>query len=317
MLTSKHKSKNQGSVLVMTIIIGFMMLSLALTAVNVLVTDVEVLEDFIAGEQAYFAAESGMEEALMALEDEPVDLVIDKNIIISDTQNVILNIPNQVATPFEFDLPVNTSRKLRLKTDSDIDLRNPTLSPVKDFQIQASEVGGGIFDPTIDRIHWEIACLEDVIDPSRPAFQKKTIALQRLEAATEFEGAGKSLAGLTGNFDAFERQPTSGLPGGASHRSISGTALVSSFLNGGVIPSGGGLLGGLTDPEVQTCFFTITNNADAEVRVVITPTGPMPPDKVIIRSEGQAGGRRKIIEFVRFQTNIGEIFGFTFFHRGG
>lgn len=158
-------NKQKGATLVTTLILSGLVLSITLGLAKVVAKELEFSADFFFGEKAYFAAESGVETALLRLKRDPIT---NGNIPIkleSNTQKITtkvsLNIDN-LTENVSFMLDGYRSRKLRLKKYEDKQER-----PVK-LQDLHITVGSDDFRNNQNLFLWGIQCQKN----------GKTIAIQ-------------------------------------------------------------------------------------------------------------------------------------------
>ena len=140
------KPKNQGSALVVSIILSTIVLSIGITSLSLVFKQIEFTADFVQSERAYFAAESGVEKALLELKREPVQWV-ENHTIPYENSEINLNIANQVSS-FDITLNPQENTKFRLKRDTDPSFGH-TLEDPLDFNITLDQA---------DRFQWSILC---------------------------------------------------------------------------------------------------------------------------------------------------------------
>jgi hypothetical protein len=140
--------KNDGSTLLVAIVVSSMLLTLGIGAARLLVKDVEFAADFLFSEKAYFAAESGIETALLELKTHPVQNMEDYEVKIDDYTKSILNLSNNV-TEFDFDLSPSNSQKFRLIKD---------IKPNDEYETTFIDSFDLIVSPTGETFQWKFLC---------------------------------------------------------------------------------------------------------------------------------------------------------------
>ncbi len=165
------KTKSPGSILIVAIILGAIVLSLGLNLVRIFAKEVHFAADLLFSEQAYFAAESGAEKALIKLKNEPVEYLKDHKIEFGNKVKTILNIEN-LKEAFSFPLPPKGNIKFRLQKDLDPS-ETTTLEAVDSWDLQvAAET-----DFNNEKIwQWKIFCQKD----------QKTLGIQNTLEVGEF-----------------------------------------------------------------------------------------------------------------------------------
>ncbi len=149
--------KQDGTVLLPTLIISAMILALALSLTKIVSNELQFASDLLLGERAYFAAESGVEGALLFLKREPINL-IEREIPLAKGTSANITTFNAVES-FDFELDLNETLRWRLGRDADKGL-DFVGDLVKDFRIDGQNVR--------DNLQWKIQCAEN----------KKTIVIQ-------------------------------------------------------------------------------------------------------------------------------------------
>ncbi len=148
------KLKSKGYILIITVILSALILTISLGLSKILATEIEFSADLLFAEKAYFAAESGIETALIELKSEPVQNVVDQTLSFRTDQNgdqddsaqFNLNIQNLVSE-FSILIPPQQTKKFRLKKDTDVTL-NITDQAVTDFTLNGSH----------DTFQWKVQC---------------------------------------------------------------------------------------------------------------------------------------------------------------
>ncbi len=171
-------SKNPGSILIVAIILGAIVMTLGLNLTRIFAKEIQFSSDLLFSEQAYFAAESGVEKSLIKLKNEPVENLIDHQIDFENGVKTTLNIENLKDT-FSFALPPQENVKFRLRKD---------LDPTKETELESVNVWDlnvVTEDGTISGLkvwQWKILCSKN----------EKTLVIQNTSE--------------TGNFPQFEDQ---------------------------------------------------------------------------------------------------------------
>jgi hypothetical protein len=167
----KYKTKQKGTILLISVFLSTLILVTGSGLANLLVKEIQFSSDFLFAEKSYYAAESGVEKALFALNSSPIQNIINENIPIG-TAETMLNIKNAVNT-FSVELPPNKTVKLRLKIDDDGTF-NESIRP-----ISLENLTFNFTDFTTDSFQWKILCeksgspisLQDVLSSASPTFK--------------------------------------------------------------------------------------------------------------------------------------------------
>ena len=150
--------KQSGSVLLPTLIIAGMILALALSLAKIVSNELQFSADLLLGERAYFAAESGVEAALLYLKVDPINLV-EREVDLPSSTRSNITIINSVE---EFDFVLNPSESLRWRLGVDSEKGfNVTAGLVRNFEIIGDNLDGVL--------QWKIQC----------ASTGKTLVLQK------------------------------------------------------------------------------------------------------------------------------------------
>lgn len=161
--------KQDGSTLIVAVIVAAMLLTIGVGAANMLVKDVELSADLVLSEKAYFAAESGVEKALLNLKLQPVQHLVDGEIEVDPYTKIILNLENKVSE-FGFELAPSTSQKFRLIQDSG-DLFDYNEEVIDTFDLDVLPAG--------ELFQWKILC-------NKLSNPQKTISLINQENSRNF-----------------------------------------------------------------------------------------------------------------------------------
>lgn len=153
---SRHKTDRQaGSTMLIAIFLSTIILSIGLGAAEMVIKELNFSSDLLFGEQAYYAAESGVEVALMKLETSPVEHIENVRLPLGDAafspkiDNITL--PGETFETMRLE-PLQTKR-WRLLADIDDGL-STDLSPAFHFDIA--------MDPTGSGWQWKVLC-QDII----------------------------------------------------------------------------------------------------------------------------------------------------------
>ncbi len=139
--------KKDGTILLPTLIISGMLLGLALTLTKIVSSELQFAADLLLAERAYFAAESGIEQSLLSLRDEPINWV-ETETVLPHASAVNINVANSLNS-FDFSLEPKTSTRWQLGIDSQVDITvDSTL--VKNFNITGANI--------IDNLQWKLQC---------------------------------------------------------------------------------------------------------------------------------------------------------------
>lgn len=303
--------KAEGSAILITMVMGAVMLSLGLTALGMVISDARVAQDFVLSERAYFAAESGMEEALFLLKRNPVENITGHAISLDEeiSQSAEVQIGNLVSE-FSFSLPPFRSKKFRLKREIPDESESTTDYELADQFTYADRFTIHVDDQTGiagGTLHWKIICSQSFQNDTRPT---RTVSLQASEQISTFT-SGQPAEELIGNWDTFELLTNPN----------DGTQYYASVTNPSGIRSAAGEFLEQADLDGQSCFYSLTNNSPDKtlsIKVVDTSSDDagMSPYQTKIISRGSSGDRHKTIEFNYVQKNLGELFDFVFFHTG-
>ncbi len=165
----KKSPKQNGSTLIVAVVIAAMLLTIGVGAAKILVKDVEFSSDLMFSEKAYFAAESGIEQALLNLNVRPVQNMDNTEIQIDSHTKISLDIENSLLE-FNFNLLPSMSQKFRLLKDLK---NNLDYEPVviDSFNLDITPAGFPF--------QWKILC-RDKSDSS------KTISMIRQELSSSF-----------------------------------------------------------------------------------------------------------------------------------
>lgn len=155
-------SKNKGSVLLISILLSGMILSIGASAAKILIKEIEFTSDLVFAEKSYFAAESGVEIALLELKKHPVRNIVNQEILLNNGTISSLNIENRI-DEFEINLPKNGNTKFRLKKQTNendpLGMTIINVEKTTNFLVK---------NPEKKKFHWKVLCQKN----------KKTVAIQ-------------------------------------------------------------------------------------------------------------------------------------------
>ncbi|MCK5460558.1 hypothetical protein KAI58_01070 [Candidatus Gracilibacteria bacterium] len=151
--------KKNGSVLLVTILLGGMILTIGTGAAKILIKEIQFSSDLLFAEKSYFAAESGVEIALFELKNEPIRHLVNQEIDLGNGTLTNLSIKNRVDSSENFIITLlkNESTKFRLsrqKTDSD-NLLAPIINKEKVENFKITNSANKTF-------HWKVLCKDEV-----------------------------------------------------------------------------------------------------------------------------------------------------------
>ena len=293
--TPKTQLKTTGSTLATTIFTTGIILGLALGFARIVLSNTLTSADFLHGERAYFAAESGVEAALLELNEHPVRNWDQHPVLVEGGTRGEVTIKNNVGSLSDGNsdpvlqgviLSGYGNAKLRLKVDNGTNLI-PNFSPVllNRLRVHVAKEGTGESPEDGDYWQWKIQCQKiSPIDQS-----SNTVSIIGEELLTR---QAVTLSSLRGNFD-NEYGQTHPVP-----------ITVREFWNNKLGNSS------LSRRQAQmSCFLSFQNLSEIPLRVQLTGMRLSPPRAPIV-SEGVAGERRKLIEFNYAQKNLSSFFDF-------
>lgn len=277
------KTKNPGAAtLIVSVILSGLILTVGLGLARLLSTELQFSADLMLGERAYFAAESGVETALWALQkndenisQDPVNSVTDDEsgvvayLVPGGKSSFALEIASR-KTKFEVTLPPRRPIKLLLRRDLDPKL-STNMQPVQSLDITLSE------DAENAPLDWKILCPGESLQSSDSA---GTVELHLTNSLESF----KKMTGLRDNGNATKPM------------------YADAFLNG-------------VDDSTK-CYLSITNFGDIDTALIFETTDGMSPFAPLVTARGMAGNREKEVSFRYRQKNLSELFGFGLFHKG-
>ncbi len=142
--------KEAGSTLLIAIILSAIMMTIGLSAAKMIIHEVKFSTNFLFSEKAYFAAESGVEVALLELKANPVQHIKDYTVSLDTTAEALLNLKNKVQK-FSFELAPNQSQKFRLLRDNKDD-ENYNGIPIDTFELKVTP------NDLTKKYQWKILC---------------------------------------------------------------------------------------------------------------------------------------------------------------
>jgi hypothetical protein len=253
-----------------------MIITVGLSVVKILASELQFSADLLWAERSYFSAESGVEKALLDLKGDPVIHLIDERVFeLEDLDGATtdLSINNRLdETNNQIEIPNASAIKLRLGHEI-----NGMKEPVNIEKIELKIEGAGTTDPAGNFVLWKILCPNDNALTGR-------MAGMGTDSFVEL----KNLVGESSWLDTY----------GILQQS-SGT--VSTFW--GTIP----------ESEKTECWLSLQNISTQKIEVEILNNGIlMPPPIAKVRSIGKSGEREKIVEFLYRQKNLSPYFDFGF-----
>jgi len=148
--SKKIDTKKKGAILLVSLFLSTLILVTGSGLANLLMKELQFSEDFLFAERSYYAAESGIEKALFALNSSPIQNIENENIPLGSATTT-LTIENSVAA-FPVELLANQTIKLRLKLDSD-----PTFAEsITPILLQNLKLNFTNF--TSNSLQWKILC---------------------------------------------------------------------------------------------------------------------------------------------------------------
>ena len=159
----KVVSKQEGSTLVITLILCGMIITVGLGVVRILVSELQFSADLLWSERSYFAAESGVESALLELKDDPILHIPPSENIYEiedlDGAQTDISIQNRLdETNNIIKIPKASAVKLKLITDTNL--------PQLEWKIS----GDG---ESAEAILWKILCPEGSALGGRKGFTEE------------------------------------------------------------------------------------------------------------------------------------------------
>lgn len=252
-------------------------MTIGLNLLHVFARELQISTDLVFSEQAYYAAESGVEKSLVMLKDSPVEFIEDFVIDMGNGSRTLLNVKNLVDN-FDFVLSPLGNTKFQLLKDIE-PLPGTDLYPVGEWDTKVEYLG---VPPVIPAKVWEwkILCTKYV------SGSQKTVSISGDNGVGDFIG----FSGQDG-----KKIDENGI--------IAPNTLVSDFF------------AELSPADQQTCFFSATNLDDSfALKFTFQNISKMAPERVNIISTGTAGSRVKTIAFDYAQKNLGTLFDFVLFH---
>lgn len=163
--------KNNGSVLLPTLIISGMLLALSLALTKIVSNELQFSADLLLGERSYFAAESGVEQALFSLKTKPINWIQNEETQLPHTSASNVTVENSLSS-FPFTLKSKNSIRWQFGNDQD-----PSFE-VASSAIQNFTINGTGFPNTLQ---WKFQCSQ--------AESSKTEMLQSRATSNEIAGS--------------------------------------------------------------------------------------------------------------------------------
>ncbi len=188
---AKNASKKQrGSALLLAVLLSGLMLTIGLSATQMLLKEITASADLMMSEKAYFSAEAGVEKSLLWLRNNPIEHLEDHTENIGPEAEVNINIINRInAVPgdaipnaFTFTLNPLQNQKFRLQVDQDENL-GVNVQPINNLKLDITPESGS------PKFNWKILCKDSA---------GKTLALQKTETSNP---AGNNFLNKIGNLD--------------------------------------------------------------------------------------------------------------------
>ena len=152
-LRRNTQNKKEGITLVSVVLLSTLLITAVLGTAQIIVRELSLSTDTLNGERAYFAAESGIEQANLLLLKNPIHHGPDSaDLIKAKVNTTINNIVNPTEeNPLKIDIQANGQQTIRLQTAPDGDNK-----PINTFpNIKISTASGNINNPNIN---WVIRC---------------------------------------------------------------------------------------------------------------------------------------------------------------
>ena len=271
-------ARQSGSTLLMAVVLGSIIISMGINLVGVFAKELSFAEDFVLSERAYFAAESGVELALLALREEPLDNVEGYVFGFSEDEGMAeldLSVGNKLGE-MSFVLRPYENVKFRLQVDDEVGVREDDLRSVESWDMRVWAVDSASVVSVGDNVwRWRILCEKD----------GRTLSLESEER-------------VVGNFQSF--RDFVGVMNGVDVDPDDNNRMVSAFWN---------------EEDSGACFLSLTNlHASESLRFEFEADDGMSPPRTEIVSRGRAGGREKVVRFLYSQKNLRPEFGFLLLH---
>ncbi len=163
--------KNDGAVLLPTLIISGMLLALALALTKIVSNELQFSADLLLAERSYFAAESGVEQALLALKTEPTNWILNQETILPHASLTTVTVENSQSS-FPFLLEPKNSIRWQFGNDPDPSFEI-TPTKVQNFTINGTGLA--------NMLQWKFQCSQ--------ANSSKTEMLQSRATSNEITGS--------------------------------------------------------------------------------------------------------------------------------
>lgn len=141
--------RKKGYVLLVTFLVSALILTVGMTLAQILAREIHFSSDLWFAEKAYFAAESGVEKALIELKKNPVNWIEQEtnlDFFPDESADFSLQTQNRVQQN-TFTIPAQDTVQFRLRVDGNSSYVEE-VSPVTDFDIS----------PSSDKFRWKIQC---------------------------------------------------------------------------------------------------------------------------------------------------------------
>jgi len=295
-------TKNTGFALISTVILGSIVLTMVLAASVLVAREFSFLRDFLQGERVYFSAESGVEEALRLLKENPINHIENhenSNLLTGATMTIDID---NLADTIKFSLRPLKTKQWRFAYDKK---SNDTVEEFRagSMRIEA-KVGLGI-----PNFHWKFSCTGE---NSEDSSDTQTFVLEKSSNSTTITNItaenGRYLDQLsagseevkTANFNSWNS---------VSRRKIQddGTAEYVTY-----------------SIQKDDCFFSLQNIMDLsdasslpEILFIITPNlnAKISLPEATVTAIGKARKKQKIVQFKHSQLGLPSVFDFVFIHQ--
>lgn len=262
--------KNRGDVLVITLILSAFMLLVGMALSRFLLQDLYFVRNLLWSETAYFAAESGVEEALLELKQNPIKNIEREDRIVQGNVKSVLTVEN-LKEEHVFTLKPNETKRFRLERDGQV--------PLTDW----------IFESDEGPLSWRIICQKN--KPSGDFLGN--VALQgRFNSAQPAVNFGT----IGGNFDDVEI-----IAGTIKDVPTAANIAVSTFF--------GTTINTPEEQKTCFVNYQNLSSDNISVTLK-NSTGGITPDTAVIKSVGQAGQKEKVIYYQFTQSGLSSFFDF-------
>lgn len=262
--------KNRGDVLVITLILSAFMLLVGLALSRFLLQDLYFVRNLLWSETAYFAAESGVEEALLELKENPIKNISGEDRIVQGNVKSVLTVEN-LKEEHVFTLKSNETKRFRLERDG--------YAPATNW----------VFESDNGPLSWRIICQKN--KPSGDFLGN--VALQgRFNSAQPAVNFGA----ITGNLDDVEI-----ISGTVTDIPTAANVAVSTFF---------GTTINTPEEQKTCFVNYQNLSGDTLNVILKNTSGGITPDTAVIKSVGQAGQKEKVIYYQFTQSGLSSFFDF-------